>query len=101
MSRLSFKLGDIIKWGPIFMVANSKPEPFYGMVIKDIETVRGGKYSYGPLIDRGGEVQMTYIEPMSAITVFSFKEQKVVVLYQNPDDIPLNIEKVCFNDKNP
>ncbi len=101
MNNFSFKLGDIIKWGPTFMVENSPPVASYGMVRKDMETVRGGKYSYGPLLDSGGEVKMTFIEPMSAITVFSFKEQKVVVLYQNPDDIPLNIEKVCFNDKNP
>lgn len=99
MTHFSFKLGDIIRWGPSFMVANSDPTPSYGMVIKDMETVRGGKYSYGPVVDQAGEVQMTYIEPMTAITVFSFKEQRVIVLYQNPEDIPLNIEKVCFNDK--
>jgi hypothetical protein len=99
MGHFSFELGDIIKWGPTFMVEGVTPEESYGMVIRDMETVKGGKYSYGPITESDGEIKMTYIEPMSAITVFSFKEQKVVVLYRNPDDIPLSIEKVCFNNK--
>lgn len=100
MSRLSFELGDIVRWRPLFMVAGNALEEFYGMVIKDTETLRGGKYSYGSSESSTGDINMTYIEPMSAVTVFSFKDQKVVVLYQNPDDIPLSIEKVCFNNKN-
>jgi hypothetical protein len=99
MNHLSFELGDIIKWGPTFMVGGVKSEESYGMVIRGTETIKGGKYSYGPFTETDGEIKMTYIEPMSAITVFSFKDQKVVTLYRNPDDIPLNIEKVCFNNK--
>ena len=37
--------------------------------------------------------------PLIALTVFSFAEQRVVTLYRNPEDVPLFIEKVKFSEK--
>jgi hypothetical protein len=94
----SFELGDIVRWEPSHSISKRLIEHCYGMVIREPELIKGGEYFYGDSGDEAGS-NMTFIEPMTAITVFSFREQKVRILYHNPEDIPLIIEKVDFSDK--
>lgn len=91
MESFSYKLGDIVRWHPSHMVIGKETEPLYGMIIKEPEIIRGGEYSY----DASPEApKLTRIEPMTALTIFSFKDQRVRVLYQSPEEVPLLIEKV-------
>ena len=94
----SFELGDIVRWEPSQIISKKLIEYRYGMVIREPELIKGGEYFYGDRED-GTDSNMTFIEPMTAIMVFSFKEQKVRILYHNPEDIPLIIEKIDFSDK--
>lgn len=91
MGDFSYKLGDIVKWRPAHMVLGKETEPLYGMIIKEPEILRGGEYSYD---GKDKSSNLTKIEPMTALTVFSFRDQRVRVLYQSPEEVPLLIEKV-------
>jgi hypothetical protein len=95
----SFELGDIVRWEPSRLMPEKMADYCYGMVIREPELIKGGEYFYGGSDKDSSDSNMTFIEPMTAITVFSFKEQKVKILYHNPEDIPLIIEKVDFSDK--
>ena len=100
MKDIDFKLGDIVRW------RDSKMSQDYdfGMVIKEPHIITGGVYSMADhLADIMDSIDDTFVmaEPLSALTVFSFREQRVVVLYRNPEDLPLYIEKVTFSEKSP
>ena len=91
MKSLSYKLGDVVRWWHRTPATNREPEYSYGLMVKDAETIRGGKYFY----NNAPEVvvpSMMCLETTVAITVFSFKEQRVVTLYQSPEEPPLKIE---------
>ena len=68
----------------------------YGMVIRDLETFKGGRFSYG--LD--AEKQPMTLESMMAVTIFSFADQRVITLYQNPEEPPLVVRKVDFSKEN-
>lgn len=91
MGDFSYKLGDIVKWRPMHMVIGRETEPLYGMIIREPEIIRGGEYSYN---EENEAPNLTRIEPMTALTIFSFKDQKVRVIYQSPEEAPLLIEKI-------
>jgi len=96
MKSLSYKLGDIVKWWYRTSLVNREPEYSYGMMLKDPETIRGGKYFYNkaPQIDPPAPI---CLQTTVAITVFSFGEQKVITLYQSPEEPPLKIELFNFS----
>lgn len=91
-----YNLGDIVRWKDSKIAA----EYDYGMLIKDPEIVSGGTYKFVDEIVEVFDIRdSSFIssEPMVALTVFSFAEQKVITLYRNPEDIPRHIEKVKFS----
>ena len=96
MSLLSYKLGDIVRWEHRRSLLGKRSRYSYGMMIKDPETIKGGKYFYDNA-PPPEEPNIDCIKTTVAITVFSFKEQKVIVIYQSPEDPPINIERVCFS----
>lgn len=97
MSSIShLQLGDIVWWVPQHMVYGRESEKRYGMIIRELETFKGGRFSYG--LDAGEQAPMT-LESMLAITIFSFGDQRVITLYQNPEEFPLIVNKVDFNRK--
>ena len=90
------RLGDIVWWDPQHMVYGREFKRQYGMVIKELETFKGGRFSYG--LDAEKQEPMT-LESMIAVTIFSFADQRVITLYQNPDERPLVVNKADFNRK--
>jgi|TARA_R100000081_G_C4787409_1_gene155486 hypothetical protein len=100
MQDIDFKLGDIIRWRDSKMSLDYD----YGMVIKEPHAISGGTYSVvDHLADIADFEGSTFVmsEPILALSVFSFAAQKVVIIYKNPEDLPLFIEKVDFYEKNP
>lgn len=98
MKSLPYKLGDVVRWWYGTSIVNREPDYFYGMMVEDPEMIRGGKYYYNkaPPAD---EPAMVSLQTTVAITVFSFKEQRVITLYQSPEEPPLGIELVnSFGD---
>lgn len=92
----TFKLGDIIRWK-----YNGLEEKFqYGLVIAPESLIRHGSYTFASL---GPDLDAVPLElsklPIRSITVFSFSAQKIITIYQNPEDVPLLIEKVDFPEK--
>jgi len=99
MENPPFTLGDIVKWPSLYEEADSGPTYSYGMVIKEPEFIQGGEYKYeSPLEKRS---RMTFIEPIMAVTVYSFKDQRVRTIYQNTDELPSEIQKVTFLPSDP
>ncbi len=94
MDNPPFNLGDVVRWPSIATMSTSDPVYSYGMVIKVPEFIQGGEYIYEPPDSRVSK--MTYIEPILAITVYSFKDQRIRTVYQNSDEIPPEIQKVDF-----
>lgn len=100
MQDIDYDLGDIVRW------RHSKNSTVYdyGMIIKDPQVVTGGMYSFSDhladIADLSGET-FTMANPLVALTVFSFAEQRVVTLYRNPEDVPLFIEKIKFSEESP
>lgn len=91
----NYEMGDILKW------KTSESGYSYGMLMK-METMRSAEFR--PIYSDTSGIDddlvppnLIYAEPMAVITVFSFEEQKVKVLYQNPEDVPLFVEKVSFS----
>ena len=102
MEILSYELGDIIRWAPAHVVAvgdKSDDKYSYGMVIKTPEIIKSGKYYYifdnSPLAEQDG---LRAEQFTAAITVFSFEDQGVLILYQSPEEPPLIIERVSFSE---
>ncbi len=93
MDNPPFILGDVVRW-PSAATTSDKPIYSYGMVIKEPEFIQGGEYVYEPPHSRISK--MTYIEPILAVTVYSFKDQRIRTVYQNSDEIPPEIQKVNF-----
>jgi hypothetical protein len=91
MKSLSYKLGDVVRWWHRAAAINREPEYSYGLMVKDAETITGGKYFYKN-VPPPGVPSMMCLETTIAITVFSFKEQRVIILYQSPEEPPLKIE---------
>lgn len=91
MKSPPYKLGDIVKWWHKASLLTLEPEYSYGMMMKDPETIRGGKYFYNKA-PQSDPPTMVNLQTTVAITVFSFKEQKVITLYQSPEEPPLKIE---------
>tara|TARA_Y100001938_G_C7868999_1_gene319339 strand:+ start:44 stop:352 length:309 start_codon:yes stop_codon:yes gene_type:complete len=94
----AYRLGDIIRWRG----STASPDYDYGMVIGEPQLVTQGIYTFREdLADicepAAGRFAMD--NPLYSITVFSFGEQRVVILYKNPEDVPLFIEKVTFSKK--
>jgi len=92
-----YELGEIIRW------KSSLADDFdYGMVIKKGHMITAGIYSIESrlteLIDNEGS-PTTGNETLMAITAYSFREQRVITIYRNPEDVPLLIEKVKFSKK--
>ena len=71
----SFELGDIVRWEPSQIISKKLIEYRYGMVIREPELIKGGEY-YGDRED-GTDSNMTFIEPMTAIKLFSLKNRKL------------------------
>jgi len=96
MKVLSYKLGDIVRWEHRRSLLGRKSRYSYGMMVKDPETIKGVKYFYGaaPPLE---EPNIVCLKTTVAITVFSFGEQKVITLYQSPEDPPLVIERISFS----
>lgn len=91
-----YRLGDIVRWKDSKIAG----EYDYGMVIKDPQVVSGGTYKFVDEIVEAFDIRdssFTASEPLVALTIFSFAEQKVITLYRNPEDIPRHIEKVKFS----
>tara|TARA_R100001015_G_C4543593_1_gene107035 strand:- start:109 stop:411 length:303 start_codon:yes stop_codon:yes gene_type:complete len=98
MQDIDFKLGDIIRWRDSKMSLDYD----YGMVIKEPHEISGGTYSVvEKLADITDFEGSTFImsDPVMALSVFSFAAQKVVIIYKNPEDLPLFIEKVNFYEE--
>ena len=94
----TYELGEIIRW------KSSPVEEFdYGMVIKRGHIITTGVYSLEDrlteLVDNG-DTQLPHNEALMAITVYSFRDQRVMTIYRSPEDLPLYIEKVKFSKKN-
>ena len=98
MQDIDYELGDIVRW----RASKVSTDYDYGMIIKQPQVVTGGLYSFSEhladMIDISGET-FTMTNPLIALTVFSFAEQRVVTLYRNPEDDPLFFEKVKFSQK--
>ena len=94
-----YELGDIVRWrSPLQDTVD------YGMVIKAPEIVSAGIYTFTNQIVQIMEIEddtFRLSEPLMALTIYSFGEQKVMTLYKNPEDVPLFIEKVTFSEKSP
>ena len=90
------QLGDIVWWNPQHMVYGREFKRQYGMIIKELETFKGGRFSYGLDADQASPMLM---ETLTAITIFSFADQRVITLYQNPEELPLVVNKADFSRK--
>ena len=94
----TYKLGDIVRWRDSKVIGDHE----YGMIIKEPEIVSGGTYRFVDEIVEIMDIRdSSFIasEPIVALTVYSFGEQRVITLYRNPEDIPYQIEKVDFIEK--
>lgn len=94
----TYKLGDIVRWKDSKIIGSYE----YGMVIKEPEIVSGGTYRFvNEIVEMFDINDSSFIttEPIIALTVFSFGEQRVITIYRNPEDIPYHIEKVDFIEK--
>tara|TARA_Y100000004_G_C8808422_1_gene366519 strand:+ start:88 stop:390 length:303 start_codon:yes stop_codon:yes gene_type:complete len=98
MHETSYELGDIVRWKH----SAGETSHDYGMVIKLPEVVLAGVYTFtNQLVEMMDIEDDTFklSEPLVALTVYSFGDQKVVTLYKTPEDVPLFIEKVTFSEK--
>jgi len=94
----AYKLGDIVRWKDSKIMESYE----YGMIIKDPYSVSGGTYRFaGELVEYVDARDSSFIsaEPLLALTIFSFGEQRVITIYRNPEDIPYSVEKVNFFQK--
>ena len=94
----TYKLGDIVRWKDSKIIEGYE----YGMVIKEPSVVQGGVYKFANEIIEILDIQDSNFaieEPLVALTVFSFGEQRVITLYRNPEDIPYQVKKVDFSQK--
>ena len=94
----TYKLGDIVRWKDSKIIEGYE----YGMVIKEPSVIRGGVYKFANEIIEILDIQdsdFAIEQPLYALTVFSFGEQRVLTIYRNPEDIPYQIEKVDFSEK--
>jgi hypothetical protein len=95
----AYKLGDIVRWKDSKIMESYE----YGMIIKNPEVVSGGTYRFaGELVEYVDVRNSSFIsaEPILALTIFSFGEQRVITIYRNPEEIPYSVEKVNFFQKN-
>lgn len=100
MQDIDYELGDIVKWRG----HKSSTDYNYGMIIREPQVVTGGLYSFSEHLADLADISadtFTMTNPLIALTIFSFAEQRVVTLYRNPEDVPLFIEKVRFSEKSP
>ena len=98
MDKNTYKLGDIVRWKDSKIMESYE----YGMIIKNPEVVSGGTYRFaGEIVEYIDVPSSSFItEPILALTIFSFGEQRVITIYRNPEDIPYSVEKVNFFEKN-
>jgi len=99
VDKNAYKLGDIVRWKDSKIMESYE----YGMIIKSPEVVSGGTYRLaGEIVEFVDVPSSSFIstDPIVALTIFSFGEQRVITIYRNPEDIPYSIEKVNFFEKN-
>jgi len=98
VDKNTYKLGDIVRWKDSKIMESYE----YGMIIKNPEVVSGGTYRFaGEIVEYIDVPSSSFItEPILALTIFSFGEQRVITIYRNPEDIPYSVEKVNFFEKN-
>tara|TARA_B100000900_G_scaffold405230_1_gene414561 strand:- start:717 stop:1028 length:312 start_codon:yes stop_codon:yes gene_type:complete len=90
-----YKLGDIVRWRDSKIVESYD----YGMIIKEPYIVTSGTYRFaGETVEFIDVKDSSFIhgEPVVALTVFSFGDQRVITIYRNPEEIPYSVEKVNF-----
>lgn len=94
----SFMLGDIVRWK-----SRGIEEKFhYGLVVAPESFIRHGSYTFSSMVEEDIDAVPLDLSPIPirSITVYSFSAQKIITIYQNPEDVPLLIEKVDFPQKN-
>tara|TARA_Y100001938_G_scaffold148296_1_gene231555 strand:- start:7387 stop:7686 length:300 start_codon:yes stop_codon:yes gene_type:complete len=92
-----FQLGDVVRWRNQGKTDKSFS---YGLVIQPESLIRHGTYSFASMLD-GDDASLKLAKvPIFSLTVYSFSAQKVITLYQSPEEVPLFIEKVDFIKKN-
>lgn len=100
MDQTSYDLGDIVRWRSVLTATDYD----YGMVIAKPQIVSAGIYTFTNQIVELMDIEddtFKLSEPLVALTIYSFGEQRVVTLYKTPEDVPLFIEKVAFSEKSP
>ena len=97
MSTPPYQVGDIIRWH------TNEPggKSYYGLVLERSQNIRYGEYIYLHHIESEdfSNLELAPV-PLHAVRVYSFGEQRVIYLYQNPEDVPMFIEKVDFVPEN-
>ena len=92
-----FQLGDVVRWRNQGKTDQSFS---YGLVVEPESLIRHGTYSFANMVD-GDETSLKLAKvPILSLTVYSFSAQKVITLYQSPEEVPLFIEKIDFIKKN-
>ena len=100
MDQTSYDLGDIVRWRSGLTDNNYD----YGMVIAKPQIVSAGIYTFtNQIVELMDIADDTFklSEPLVALTIYSFGEQRVITLYKTPEDVPLFIERVVFSEKSP
>ncbi len=94
----TFALGDVIRWK-----SRGIEEKFhYGLVVEPESFIRHGSYTFAQAVEDDSDSVPLDLSPVPilSITVYSFSLQKIITIYQNPEDVPLLIEKIDFPKKN-
>lgn len=90
MTPPSFKRGDIVRWRAFL----SDVEYYYGLVVacEEFSEIGYMDYPYYSYDDLTGLDYATFMT--RKITLFSFYEQKIVVVHQSSTDVPVFPELV-------
>ena len=91
-----FQLGDVVRWRNPDKTNKSFS---YGLVIQPESFIRHGTYSFASILDTEVTPLKLAKVPIFSLTVYCFSSQRVMTLYQSPEEVPLFIEKVDFPKK--
>ena len=93
----AFTLGDIVRWKS----PGIEDKFHYGLVVAPESFIRHGSYTFASMVETDLDAVPLELSslPIRSITVYSFSAQKIITIYQNPEDVPLLIEKADFPKK--
>ena len=93
----AFTLVDIVRWKSPGLEGKFQ----YGLVVAPESFIRHGSYTFASMVEADPDAVPLELStlPIRSITVYSFSAQRIITIYQNPEDVPLLIEKVDFPKK--